>query len=91
MKQTRFTGYYSKRKESIHEGDGFMYRDGYYVHIDRNFKHPKYYDPNKIFGGAFYDKKKQEWWVTFLHNPELNIRLRDVEGVYQEGTIYRPE
>ena len=42
------------------------------------------------FGGAFYDKEKQEWWVTFSQNPELNIRLQDIEGVYQKGEIYRP-
>lgn len=59
--------------------------------MDRHFKYPKNYDPKRIFGGAFYNKEKQEWWIEFLHNPELNIRLKDIEGINKKAIIYRPK
>lgn len=84
MKLTRPTGYYSKNGEAIHEGDGFLYKDGRYIHMDRYFKYPKNYDPKRKFGSAFYDKEKREWWIIFTDNPDLNIKLKNVEGVYQK-------
>ena len=91
LKLTRQTSYYSPRDEAIHEGDGFIFKNGKWIHMGKGFKYPKGYDPNNIFGGVFYDKEKQEWWVESQHHPEKNIRLKDIEGVYQKGVIYKPE
>lgn len=65
MKLTLRTGYFNERNEPINEGDGFIYKEGKYLHMDKHFKYPKYRDPRKKFRGAFYDKEKQEWWVTY--------------------------
>ncbi len=79
------TGYFSERNEPIYEGHGFMFnKDGKYLHMDRQFIYPKYKDPRNKFGGVFYDEGKQEWWVQFVSNPELNKRLKDIKGVYKK-------
>lgn len=59
--------------------------------MDKHFKYPKYRDPRKKFRGAFYDREKQEWRVIYSQNPELNIWLQDIKGVYQKDMIYRPD
>jgi len=91
LKLTRQTGYYSSRGEPIHEGDGFMYRNGNWIHMGKGFIYPKYFDPDRITGSAFYNKEKREWWIETLYHPDKNIRLKDLKGVTQKGEIYKPE
>lgn len=75
MKQTMRTGYKSPRGESIHEGNGFKYVDGIWIHLGKDYR-PRKQGLNDIFGGAFYNKEKNEWWIKSERHAELEKPLR---------------
>jgi len=90
MKLTIRTGYVSHKGEAIHEGDGFKCVEGFWIHLGRDYK-PRKQGFNEIFGGALYNKEKNEWWVHSIRHPELEKPIKDVKGVRKEGEIYRSE
>jgi len=90
MKLTNKTGYYSPTGEVIHEGDGFIYLSETWIHMGKDYKPRKSFDPKKITGVVSYDNETQEWWVSSSRK-DLNIMLKDIKGITQKGELYRPE